>query len=123
MKIESRKLSQINPFPNNPRLNDHAVDAVAKSIQEFGFRQPIVVDPDGVIIIGHTRYKSSNEAGSGKSARPNQGERPAVRNGMDARAPAPLRPQDRGHSNSPVDETGARNAKSETSLSDIRMMP
>ncbi len=50
MKIELRKLSDIKPYPGNPRINDAAVDAVAASIREFGFRQPIVVDADGVII-------------------------------------------------------------------------
>jgi ParB/Sulfiredoxin domain len=44
MKIELWKLSDIKPYPCNPRLNDAAVDAVAASIREFGFRQPIVVD-------------------------------------------------------------------------------
>ena len=55
MKIELWKLSDIKPYPGNPRQNDAAVDAVAASIREFGFRQPIVVDADGVIIVGHTR--------------------------------------------------------------------
>ena len=50
MKIELRKLSNVKPYPGNPRQNDAAVDAVAASIKEFGFRQPIVVDTDGVII-------------------------------------------------------------------------
>jgi DNA modification methylase len=59
MKIELRKLSEIKPYPNNPRQNDAAVDAVAASIKEFGFRQPIVVDEEGVIICGHTRYKAA----------------------------------------------------------------
>ena len=43
MKIELRKIADIFPYENNPRLNDAAVDAVARSIQEFGFRQPVVV--------------------------------------------------------------------------------
>ena len=47
----------------NPRVNDPAVDAVAASIREFGFRQPIVVDEDGVIIVGHTRYKAALKLG------------------------------------------------------------
>src|SRR5450432_965048 len=63
MKIEMRDIAQIKPYENNPRLNDAAVDAVAKSIQEFGFRQPIVVDEDGVIIVGHTRYKAAEKLG------------------------------------------------------------
>ena len=52
-------ITTIRPYENNPRLNDAAVDAVAASIKEFGFRQPIVVDEEGVIIVGHTRYKAA----------------------------------------------------------------
>jgi DNA modification methylase len=63
MKIELRTLSVIKPYANNPRLNDDAVAAVAASIREFGFRQPIVVDGDGVIICGHTRYKAAQRLG------------------------------------------------------------
>jgi len=59
MKIELRKLSDIKPYPGNPRLNDDAIDAVAASIREFGFRQPIVVDAAGMIICGHTRWKAA----------------------------------------------------------------
>jgi DNA modification methylase len=63
MYIENRPISSIRPYDRNPRLNDNAVDAVAASIQEFGFRQPIVVDEDGVIIVGHTRYKAALKLG------------------------------------------------------------
>jgi len=63
MKIELRKLTNIRPYEQNPRVNDQAVDAVARSIREFGFRQPIVVDEDGVIIVGHTRYKAALKLG------------------------------------------------------------
>src|SRR3989304_2593936 len=63
MKIEQWKLSDIKPYAGNPRQNDAAVDAVAASIKEFGFRQPIVVDIDGVIICGHTRYKAAQKLG------------------------------------------------------------
>jgi DNA modification methylase len=63
MNIELRKLSDIRPYENNPRLNDAAVDAVAASIREFGFRQPIVVDEQGVIVVGHTRYKAALRLG------------------------------------------------------------
>jgi DNA modification methylase len=63
MRIELRKLSEIKPYENNPRLNDDAVDAVAESIREFGFRQPIVVDTEDVIIVGHTRYKAALKLG------------------------------------------------------------
>jgi DNA modification methylase len=51
------------PYPGNPRLNDDAVDAVAASLKEFGFRQPIVVDGEGVIVCGHTRYKAAIKLG------------------------------------------------------------
>lgn len=57
------KLNAIRPYEKNPRLNDDAVDAVANSLREFGFRQPIVVDADGVIICGHTRYKAATRLG------------------------------------------------------------
>ena len=63
MKIELRKVSDIKPYPGNPRINDDAVAAVAASIREFGFRQPIVVDADGVIICGHTRWKAAQMLG------------------------------------------------------------
>jgi DNA modification methylase len=59
MKIELRNLADIKPYPGNPRINDDAVEAVAASLKEFGFRQPIVVDVDGIIICGHTRYKAA----------------------------------------------------------------
>jgi DNA modification methylase len=63
MYVEMRPITSIRPYENNPRLNDAAVDAVAASIREFGFRQPIVVDEDGVIIVGHTRYKAAIKLG------------------------------------------------------------
>ena len=63
MKIERRKLSEIKSYAGNPRVNDHAVEAVADSIREFGFRQPIVLDAGGVIIAGHTRYKAAGLLG------------------------------------------------------------
>jgi DNA modification methylase len=63
MKIELRPVTDIKPYPNNPRSNDDAVDAVAASIQEFGFRQPIVVDADDVIVCGHTRWKAAQKLG------------------------------------------------------------
>lgn len=63
MKIVLRPLAEILPYEKNPRINDDAVDAVAASIKEFGFRQPIVVDSDGVIICGHTRWKAAQKLG------------------------------------------------------------
>jgi DNA modification methylase len=58
-----RKLSDIRPYEDNPRHNDDAVDAVARSIAEFGFRQPLVLDEQDVIIVGHTRYKGAKKLG------------------------------------------------------------
>jgi DNA modification methylase len=58
-----RPLSTIHPYENNPRLNAAAVEAVAASIREYGFRQPIVVDEDGVIIVGHGRYQAALKLG------------------------------------------------------------
>src|SRR5579863_7064299 len=63
MKVEMRPIESIKPYENNPRLNDAAVDAVAASIREFGFRQPIVVDEQSVIVVGHTRYKAALKLG------------------------------------------------------------
>jgi DNA modification methylase len=57
--VEVRDINTIQPYDRNPQRNDNAVDAVAKSLHEFGFRQPIVVDDNGVIIVGHTRYKAA----------------------------------------------------------------
>ncbi len=63
MKIVMRLMAEINPYERNPRDNDSAVDAVAESIERFGFRQPIVVDDDGVIVCGHTRWKAATKLG------------------------------------------------------------
>src|SRR5207244_12636247 len=63
MYVELRPIDTIRPYENNPRVNDPAVDAVAASIRQFGFRQPIVVDEQGVIVAGHTRYKAALKLG------------------------------------------------------------
>jgi len=63
MHIEMRPITDIRPYENNPRLKDDAVEAVAESIRQFGFRQPIVVDTEGVIICGHTRWKAAQKLG------------------------------------------------------------
>ena len=63
LEIQLRPPSEIRPYPGNPRKNDGAVDAVARSIGEFGFRQPIVVDREGVIVVGHTRWKAAIKLG------------------------------------------------------------
>ena len=63
MKIEELKVSDLIPYENNPRKNEGAVDAVAESIREFGFRVPIVVDKENVIVSGHTRLKAAEKLG------------------------------------------------------------
>ena len=61
MKIELWPIDRIKPYDRNPRINDQAIDAVAASVQEFGFRQPIVVDTEGVIVVGDTRWKAAKK--------------------------------------------------------------
>jgi DNA modification methylase len=63
MLVEERPIESIRLYENNPRINDAGVDAVAASIRAFGFRQPVVVDEQGVIIVGHTRYKAALKLG------------------------------------------------------------
>jgi DNA modification methylase len=63
MLVTMRSVESIRPYEGNPRKNDPAVDAVAASIKEFGFRQPIVTDDRGVIVVGHTRYKAALKLG------------------------------------------------------------
>jgi DNA modification methylase len=63
MLVEMRPINSIRPYENNPRQNDAAVDAVAASIQEFGFRQPLVVDEESIIVVGHTRYEAALKLG------------------------------------------------------------
>jgi len=63
MQIEMRPIDAVRPYERNPRRNDPAVAAVAASLREFGFRQPIVVDCQGVIITGHTTHKAARKLG------------------------------------------------------------
>jgi DNA modification methylase len=64
MKIEIADINSIQPYINNPRkLKDSAIDKVAMSIKEYGFRQPIVVDTNRIIVVGHTRYRASKKLG------------------------------------------------------------
>jgi ParB-like chromosome segregation protein Spo0J len=63
MKIEMWNVDRVKPYEQNPRLNDGAVDAVVTSLEEFGWRQPIVVDRDAVIIVGHSRHKAALKMG------------------------------------------------------------
>ena len=61
MEIIYKKIDEIIPYENNPRKNDDAVDYVAKSIKEFGFKVPIIIDKDNVIVTGHTRLKAAKK--------------------------------------------------------------
>ena len=63
MQIIEKRLDEIRAYENNPRNNDNAVAAVAASIQEFGFKNPIIIDAAGVIVAGHTRAKAAELLG------------------------------------------------------------
>ena len=63
LKIESLNTKDIKPYQNNPRNNDAAVEQVAKSIKEFGFKVPIIIDKNNVIVAGHTRLKAAESLG------------------------------------------------------------
>ena len=63
MKIINKKVEELIPYKNNPRINDASVRNVANSIKEFGFKVPIVIDKNNVIVAGHTRHKASKMLG------------------------------------------------------------
>lgn len=63
MKIIYKNIDEVIPYENNPRQNDGAVEYVANSIKEFGFKVPIIVDKDNVIVTGHTRLKAAIQLG------------------------------------------------------------
>ena len=63
MKYVKKKLSELKPYENNPRINDEAVDDVAESIKQCSYIAPIIIDEDGVILAGHTRYKALKKLG------------------------------------------------------------
>lgn len=63
LKIEYLPLDSIKPYENNPRNNEDAVQYVANSLKKFGWKQPIVIDKDGVIVAGHTRYAAAKQLG------------------------------------------------------------
>ena len=63
MEIINKSINELKPYEKNPRINDDAVEYVAKSIKEFGFKVPIIIDKNNVIVAGHTRYKASLELG------------------------------------------------------------
>lgn len=61
MEIINKNLTEIIPYENNPRKNEDAVKYVAESIKQFGFKVPIVIDKDNIIVAGHTRYKAAKK--------------------------------------------------------------
>lgn len=63
MNIKEMNIADLIPYENNPRRNDEAVGAVAKSIEQFGFKVPIVIDKENIIVAGHTRYKAALQLG------------------------------------------------------------
>lgn len=63
MQVKTVSIDKVKPYKNNPRDNSNAIDAVANSIKEFGWQQPIVIDSGGVIVVGHTRYLAAKKLG------------------------------------------------------------
>lgn len=63
MEIVYKKIGELKPYENNPRKNDEAVDAVASSIAEFGWKVPVIIDTDNVVVAGHTRLKAAQKLG------------------------------------------------------------
>jgi ParB-like chromosome segregation protein Spo0J len=61
MQITNISVNELKEYENNPRYNDEAVEAVANSIKEFGFKVPIIIDKNKVIIAGHTRLKAAHK--------------------------------------------------------------
>lgn len=66
MKIEYKTLGELKPYERNPRINDNSVELVANSIDEFGFKVPIIVDKNNVIVAGHTRFLAAQRLGMEK---------------------------------------------------------
>ena len=63
MNIQEINITDLKPYADNPRINDDAVELVARSIQDFGFRNPVIIDSDNTIIVGHTRVKACEKLG------------------------------------------------------------
>ena len=63
MEVKMVKIEDLKPYPNNPRFNDEAVEYVANSIRQFGFKVPMIIDKNNEIVAGHTRYKASLQLG------------------------------------------------------------
>ena len=66
LNIQTIEITQLKPYENNPRNNENAVDKVAESIKQFGFKVPLVIDKDFVIVAGHTRFKAAEQLGLNK---------------------------------------------------------
>ena len=66
MQIKELSLQELRPYEKNPRKNDAAVEKVANSIKTFGFKVPLVIDTDNVIVCGHTRFKAAQKLGLDK---------------------------------------------------------
>lgn len=66
MNIEYREINEIKPYKRNPRVNDKAIEYLMNSVKEFGFKVPITIDKDNVIITGHTRYEVAKRLGMDK---------------------------------------------------------
>lgn len=62
-QIVYKKVSELKLNPKNPRKNDSAVDTVAKSIEEFGFKNPLIIDENNIVWCGNTRLKASRKLG------------------------------------------------------------
>lgn len=63
MNIVDLNIDELIPYENNPRNNEKAIEKVAASIKEFGFKVPVVIDKNNVIVAGHTRYLASKQLG------------------------------------------------------------
>lgn len=66
LKIVYKQTDELIPYVNNPRINDNAVDVVANSIKQFGFKNPIIIDKNDIVVAGHTRLKAALKLGLGK---------------------------------------------------------
>lgn len=74
LKIIYKQTKDLKPYANNPRLNDDAVEYVANSIKEFGFKVPMVITSDGEIVAGHTRLKACERLGITEEPRVQRGD-------------------------------------------------
>lgn len=63
IKIIEKDINELVPYENNARINDKAVDIVANSIQEFGFKNPCIIDKNNVLVAGHTRVEACKKLG------------------------------------------------------------